>query len=234
MDQNENLTTQNLESVIIFSKKELFLIFLFLILVAIISFAIGVRVGRNISHNQMGITKEDHQKVLLKSQKEEDVESVIQQLRERDKDTATNEEVDEGYRKLREEFKKMNDEALEKKEEKKSPNPQQERKAFLQSDSVPDSQDRETREKLRSKTEDRVLKYTIQLGSYQYKDDAVRFADGFRIRGYNPIIREVPLENKGVWYRVALGTFESVSEAKKYIEAEESLFAGQDYIITEF
>lgn len=76
--------------------------------------------------------------------------------------------------------------------------------------------------------------YTIQLGSYPQEADAIKFADGFRIRGYNPILSEVRIPDKGIWYRVSLGTFTTVAQAKEYISKEESLFQGQDYVITEF
>lgn len=76
-------------------------------------------------------------------------------------------------------------------------------------------------------------KYTIQLGSYNTVEEAKQFAEGFTVRGYNPIINEVKIEGKGTWYRVSLGAFETVEAAKKYIRDEKSLFAGQDHVITE-
>ncbi|WPU64234.1 SPOR domain-containing protein [Peredibacter starrii] len=76
-------------------------------------------------------------------------------------------------------------------------------------------------------------KFTIQLGSYNTMEEAKQFAEGFTVRGYSPIINEVKIEGKGNWYRVSLGLFDSVEEAKTYIKSEQSLFAGQDHIITE-
>lgn len=76
-------------------------------------------------------------------------------------------------------------------------------------------------------------KFTIQLGSYNTMDEAKQFAEGFTVRGYSPIINEVKIEGKGNWYRVSLGLFNSVEEAKTYIKSEQSLFSGQDHIITE-
>ena len=77
-------------------------------------------------------------------------------------------------------------------------------------------------------------KHTIQLGSYRTVDEAKKFASGFKVRGYNPIIYEVNLGEKGVWYRVNLGVFDSVVEAKEYIEKENSLFKGTDHVIGVF
>jgi septal ring-binding cell division protein DamX len=77
-----------------------------------------------------------------------------------------------------------------------------------------------------------VGKYTIQLGSYNTLDEAKQFAEGFTVRGYNPIINEVKIEGKGTWYRVSLGVFTTVEEAKSYIKQEQSLFSGQDHVIS--
>lgn len=76
-------------------------------------------------------------------------------------------------------------------------------------------------------------KFTIQLGSYETIDEAKQFAEGFTVRGYSPIINEVKIAGKGNWYRVSLGLFDSVDDAKAYIKQEQSLFAGQDHIISE-
>ena len=77
-------------------------------------------------------------------------------------------------------------------------------------------------------------KFTIQLGSYQSINDAESFADGFRVRGYKVIVNEVELRGRGIWFRVSLGIFDSVSEAKSYVLREKVLFKGQDYVIGRF
>jgi cell division protein FtsN len=79
-------------------------------------------------------------------------------------------------------------------------------------------------------------KYTIQLGSHRDRKDAEKFAEGFRIRGHNPIISEVELKEKGgTWYRVSIGVFDTITEAKDYIiNQERALFQGQDYVIGRF
>ena len=67
-------------------------------------------------------------------------------------------------------------------------------------------------------------KVTIQLGSYQSVEDAEKFAEGFRVRGYNPIISKVQVKGRGLWFRVSLGAFDTVSDAKDFAKQEESLF----------
>ena len=74
-------------------------------------------------------------------------------------------------------------------------------------------------------------KYTIQLGSYRSRKDAEAFAQGFIVRGYQAIIREVDIPSKGTWFRVSLGTFDTTEQAEQYIKEEESLFQEEDYII---
>jgi len=74
-------------------------------------------------------------------------------------------------------------------------------------------------------------KFTIQLGSYRTAQEAEKFADGFRVRGYEPFINEVMLQGKGTWYRVSMGTFDAIPVAKAYVTKEASLFSGQDYVI---
>ncbi|CAN0060821.1 unnamed protein product [Chrysoparadoxa australica] len=77
-------------------------------------------------------------------------------------------------------------------------------------------------------------KYTIQLGSHRSVEEAEAFAEGFKVRGYNPIINEVEIPNRGIWYRVSLGVFDTITDAKDYVKKEQSLFQGQDYVFVRF
>ncbi len=62
---------------LVFEKKEVFLIFVFVILVAITSFTIGIRIGKNYALKQSGITPGDVKNVAhLKSTEEEALESI--------------------------------------------------------------------------------------------------------------------------------------------------------------
>ncbi|MFN8369470.1 MAG: hypothetical protein U0T83_02465, partial [Bacteriovoracaceae bacterium] len=62
---------------LVFEKKEVFLIFVFVILVAITSFTIGIRIGKNFALKQSGITPADVKNVAhLKSTEEEALESL--------------------------------------------------------------------------------------------------------------------------------------------------------------
>lgn len=74
-------------------------------------------------------------------------------------------------------------------------------------------------------------KFTIQLGSHRTLKEAEDFAEGFKARGYDPIINQIEIKGKGTWYRVSLGAFSTMDEAKSYIAKEKTLFIGQDYTI---
>ena len=77
-------------------------------------------------------------------------------------------------------------------------------------------------------------KYTVQLSSHGNLSEAKKFAKGFRVRGYDLIIYPVELPNKGTWYRVCVGVFNSVREAKEFVKRERSLFQRQDYTFARF
>ncbi len=62
----------------VFDKKEVALIFVFVIVVAVTAFTIGVRIGKELSLKEDGYTKEDVQNINLKSVDEEYVESVTE------------------------------------------------------------------------------------------------------------------------------------------------------------
>ena len=67
-------------------------------------------------------------------------------------------------------------------------------------------------------------KWTIQLSSHKKIRDARVFANDFKVRGYEPIINEVDLADKGTWYRVSLGAFDSFVEAKKLRDQRKCTF----------
>ena len=61
----------------VFAKKEVALIFIFMILIAITSFVFGVKVGKNYSLELSGVTEEDRKKVVeLLSKNEEDLQEI--------------------------------------------------------------------------------------------------------------------------------------------------------------
>jgi cell division protein FtsN len=191
--------------VVIFEKKELVLISLLILVLIVTSFTIGVKMGKRISIDASGVTAEDKKTVELKSAAEEDVEKTFSAESQLTDEEKLKKLMDESKTQLTEELEKFSSD--EKKTTAETPhlNP----------------------------TNPMAGKYTIQLGSYNTVEEAKQFAEGFTVRGYNPIINEVKIADKGTWYRVSLGVFETVESAKKYILDEKSLFSGQDHVITE-
>lgn len=189
--------------VIIFEKKEIILILIFVVVLIITSFTLGIRLGKKLALNESGIKEEDVKAVELKSTAEEDAEATISE------DAKLTDE--EKLKKLMDESKNRLTNELDK---------------FSTDDKAPMSTEGADNKSPMSG------KYTIQLGSYNTVDEAKQFAEGFTVRGYSPIINEVKIEGKGTWYRVSLGIFNSVDEAKAYIKQEQSLFAGQEHVIS--
>lgn len=191
--------------VIVFEKKEIALILIFVVVLIITSFTMGIRLGKKLTLDEAGIKPVDLKTVELKSGLEEDVEHTVEEgIKLTDEEKLKN-LMDESKSRLSDELKKFSDE--EASEVKQSITPK--------------------------KSQVMTGKYTIQLGSYPDIDEAKQFAEGFTVRGYSPIINETTIEGKGTWYRVSLGLFATVEEAKDYIKNEQSLFSGQDYVITE-
>lgn len=193
--------------VIIFEKKEIILILIFVMVLIVTSFTLGIRLGKKLAFNESGIKDEDVKTVELKSAAEEDAETTVSE------DSKLSDE--EKLKKLMEESKSRLTEELEK---------------FSTEDKVDAPA---TAKSELSPKASMIGKYTIQLGSYNSIDDARQFAEGFTVRGYSPIINEVRIEGKGTWYRVSLGLFNTIDEAKAYIKQEQSLFSGQEHVISE-
>jgi septal ring-binding cell division protein DamX len=188
--------------VVVFEKKEIVLILIFVLILIVTSFTLGIRMGKKLSLTEAGIKDQDVRAVELRSADEEDAD-----LSAADEAALTD---DEKLKRLMDESKARLTEELEK----------------FTGDNTPETSPQTAKNPMAGK-------FTIQLGSYNTQAEARQFAEGFTVRGYSPIINEVNIEGKGKWYRVSLGLFNTVDEARNYIRAEQSLFSGQDHIITE-
>ncbi|HXH74794.1 MAG TPA: SPOR domain-containing protein [Bacteriovoracaceae bacterium] len=188
--------------VIIFEKKEIVLVLIFVLVLIVTSFTLGIRLGKKLSMNESGIKEEDVKTVELKSTDEEDADATVAEDSKLTDEEKLKKLMDESKNRLGTELEKFSKEDAPKVSSEEVKNPA-------------------------------AGKFTIQLGSYNTLDEAKQFAEGFTVRGYSPIINEVKIEGKGNWYRVSLGLFNTMEEAKTYIRDEQSLFSGQDHIITE-
>lgn len=222
----------------VFSKREVALIFLFMFLIALTSFVFGVKVGKSYSYGQAGLDPQDRQRVELLSGQEEAVNQVVDESKEStqaapemkgpDMDDLNkkleqhikDETSGQGRPKKTEEVAPIETEAPEFTNQMVEPAPGVEIPAASGSSAAGDDQ--------------YSGKYTIQLGSHRSIEEAQAFAEGFRVRGYNPIVNEVEIPGRGVWYRVSLGAFDSITDAKEYVKKENSLFQGQEYVFVRF
>lgn len=189
----------------VFAKKEVFLIFVFMILMSVTFFVLGVRIGKNYSMEISGITKSDEKKVVdLLSKTEEDFSKIkeVEKVPHID-----NGEIEKKLQaKINEEFGNVNKNTSSE-------------HAEVMKNEIPEKGDALSG------------KFTILLGSHRSLKEAEEFAEGFKARGYDPIINQVEIKGKGTWYRVSLGAFLNNEEAKAYVIKEKSLFIGQDYSI---
>lgn len=207
---------QDNAKVFVFEKKEIFLIFVFVVIMSITCFTLGVNLGKKLALEKGGVSAQDVQTVDMKSTTEESAEAAIKE------DTLTDEAklqqmLDSSKDKLNQELKDVaTDGETEAAPAVSSP-----------VGTVANPPNKVT-------TGNKYAgKFTIQLGSYNSMEEAKQFAEGFTVRGYNPIVNEVVIPDKGTWYRVSLGIFDSVIEAKEYIKKEATLFQGQQYVVSE-
>lgn len=217
----------------VFNRNEIILIFAFMVLIAITSFVLGVKIGKSYSYEQAGLTPEDSQRVELLSNQEEAVNQVTEKMQ--DVEPAEKKEIlDQSYKSLEKEFNQL--------EEKKAIAPEQDVIEAHKTDKAQDSAEMAiaatpapSAKDNSAATDDYSGKYTIQLGSHRSLEDAERFAEGFKVRGYDPvIINQVEIAGKGTWYRVSLGVFDSLPDVKQFIMKEQSLLKGTDYVIAKF
>ncbi len=205
----------------VFAKKEVFLIFVFMILISITSFLLGVKIGVNNSYEKTGYKKEDIQKVEILSPDEEKVGQLEKSSANTDEDT---------YKALKE----KTDLALEKKvEEEFSENAKVNTNTVVEAS--PETPVKAPQEFKAPAAKDKLSgKYTIQVGSFPSVSEAEVFAKGFKARGYTTIINEKDLEHKGTWFRVSIGVFDNISEAKEYAIEHKSLFSSSEYRFSQF
>lgn len=211
----------------VFEKKEVALIFIFIILIAVISFTLGVRTGKKLSLKHDNYSTEDMRSIDLKSTDEESVEATVDNGNSGfesslpDSKPVPDVNLDMETR-LKEEMKKLAETDIT------------EGNNLKEKTQVAPQNPNESGTDLYNTNEDYKGKYTIQLFADQDKTIAQDFADGFILKGYDVIVNEAVITGKGKWYRVSIGVFDTVNEAKNYLEKEKNLFQGKRYLINQF
>ncbi len=202
----------------VFEKKEVLLIFIFMLLIAVTAFVLGVKVGKTFTYSDITQVEKDFDQLQFQSDKEEEMqEQVVPTEIPAD---VTNKLLEDSLKEeLTREEARLN-------EASSKPEP------AATNSLLPQVQLSTTTSQATSPDLDG--KYTIQLGSHRSYDEAEQFARGFTVRGYNPIIKETEIPGKGIWFRVSIGVFDSVSDARDYVLKESTLFHGEDYVFQRF
>lgn len=68
--------------------------------------------------------------------------------------------------------------------------------------------------------------YTLQVISYRTAEEADLFADALRARGHDAFVQEADVEDRGRFFRVRIGPFETQADAeaaRRRVEAEEQM-----------
>ena len=208
---------ENKNKLFVFDKKEVFLIFIFLILIAITAFTVGVRVGKNLLLKSEGHTSEEISKLDIKTEREEEIENMMREV------APLPQNEDDAY----EAYKDRLDQELQETITEESPAPEIEEP----SNPFEESLNSITEVKESDNAENYSGKWTVQIVSFPDKESAVDFANGFVARGYNPIINSVALKERGTWYRVSLGLFDTKAEAAAYVKDNDIIFGGKEYQI---
>ncbi len=204
----------------VFTRVEVFLIFLFMICISVTSFLLGVKVGDHYSFANAGFKVEDRDRVELLSKKEEELKK-IEGTKIESQDSG---DVEAQLKnKINEEF--GNGEV--------APHGAATHGAEPEVHTTPAANKAEQNQSSAGKAAKDQLSglYTVQLGSHRTLKEAEDFAEGFRARGYDPIISEYNSKDKGTWFRVSLGAFKTIGEAKDFVGKEKALLKGQDFAI---
>ncbi len=232
----------------VFEKKEILLVVLFVILVAVTSFLFGLKIGSSYSFDQAGFSSQEKEmlnkqpgKVEFISKEEERVQDIIEKKEDRAKEDI-NKEIQESLKnKIIQEFsnenKKFQDNSAQKKIQNKvnDASAVQESVENTQGEPVTEPEDELSEQQEPASVGDSFSgKYTIQLAAFQTISEAKEFAEGFKVLGYSPIINEKEIQGRGNWFRVSLGVFDNLSGAKDYILKNKSLFAERDYVFRQF
>lgn len=201
----------------VFERKEVVLIFIFIILIAVISFTLGVRTGKSLSLKTDGYTKKDVEMIELKSETEEKVEDVTP-MGAQGGESASPIDQQTIEQRIKDEMKKLAEEDVS------ASNTNSPSEPVMDEPSVNDTVE---------VNNPYAGKFTVQLASHKTQESAQEFADAFIIKGYDVIINEANIPGKGKWYRVSLGLFDTRQEALNYISKEKSLFQDREYTINQ-
>ena len=228
---------------LVFDKKEVLLVLLLALCLFLGSFIFGVKVGKEYSFSNSGVEKEEVETLEILAGKEEEARDIS---KKNSNPVSKQQSYDLLKRKIEEELKKTKistDEPLDEIKGQQQVIPEKEiaetNSGYYESNMATNEADK-VEPKRNEAVDAEVMasvykdKWTIQLSSHKNLKDAKIFANNFKVRGYDPIINEVNLGNKGTWFRVSLGAFDTLVDAKNYVISEEEVFSDVDHVFIQF
>lgn len=221
----------------VFDKKEVVLIFVFVLVITVTSFTLGVRVGKGLSLKSDGYTGQDVQKsVELKSVEEEQADLIVDSNQDVSiEESLSGEKPDETTKKLEQ---LANPDRLDTEFSDISNTNSNDEKPLEQK--LPSDIDNSANETeistsdLSPKDANQFQgKFTINLASKKTRPEAEEFAAPYMASDLEVVINKVDTTNKGTWYRIGIGVFETYNQAKVFLEKNPVFFKGKKYWITE-
>ena len=185
-----------------FTKKQIFLTVIALISSFLLAFASGILIGNRFLDNKKTLElAPSDQNALVKSPSSDNGPS------ESSKNSHTEEKKNDTQFTFFDTLPERSELPLAK--EVKKPKASQEKRIFTKKGSS---------KKAKLFDQDIVRKgYTIQLGSFQQKEKAYALRNKLNKHGYLAYVTPKTIENKGIWYRVRMGNFNSPEEAQEWV-----------------
>lgn len=219
----------------VFDKKEVILIFVFVVVIIVTSFTLGVRVGKGLSLKSDGYTKEDISKTVdLKSVEEEQADNIVNDTSFEgslsDDKTDTQSKLDDlaDPERLDKEFSGISNDSEDSLE---SQMPSDLKKKTTELDKkVEEAVAKELTPKEGNQLQG---KFTINLASKKTRAEAEEYAAPYMASDLEVVINKVNTVSKGTWYRIGVGVFDSYDNAKSFLEKNPIFFKGKKYWITE-
>lgn len=222
----------------VFDKKEVLLIFIFVAVIIVTSFTLGVRVGKGLSLKADGYSKDDIQKTVdLKSIEEEQADSIVN-----DNSAGNFEGSLSGDRDAAKD--QLDELADPEKLDKEFSGISQGGETGLENQMPSDLKKKTT--ELDKKVEEAVAnelapkegsqfkgKFTINLASRKTRAEAEEYAAPYMASDLEVVVNKVNTVSKGTWYRIGIGVFNSYNDAKSFLEKNPIFFKGKKYWITE-
>ncbi len=189
--------------ILLFSKKEVSIIILLLVLVAIFSFTLGIKLGQKLSHGKLEI--EHHGEAPLSAiehETEHEVEADQHHVTANEKHEKDQTAVEEAIEKAKESLEhEVN--ALKAGSGKAIPMsfPKDKKQAVKE----------EPKHGHSEKSPSKVAsgKYTLQVGSHRTIEEANSQVKELRGKGFDAFYLGVEIPGKGTWYRVGIGMYPS-------------------------